>query len=161
MKLSIASKVEIRRLFQSGIPASKIGPMFGVSTGHARHMCAGIPKFVTFPNGRHKNPIAYYISADSLTSCWIWSGATSGKGINKRGLVFRNGKRIYAYRYIYELMVGEIPDGLFICHKCNNPICVNPDHIYAGTAADNMRDKEERYKRNELTRKKKQPVVSV
>lgn len=76
------------------------------------------------------------------SGCWIWTGASSPTSYPKdvRPRINVNGRPVAAYRLSYELFVGRIPSGLMICHKCNVPLCVNPDHLYAGTAKDNALD---------------------
>ena len=70
--------------------------------------------------------------------CWEWQGATheSGYGI----LTVAGGKTKSTHRLAYELHYGDIPEGLMVLHKCNNRICINPDHLYVGTHNDNMND---------------------
>lgn len=56
------------------------------------------------------------------------------------GVIYFNGRQTYTHRVSYELHVGPIPDGLFILHRCDVPACVNPDHLFVGSAADNVAD---------------------
>lgn len=73
--------------------------------------------------------------------CLEWQGALTKGGY---GIVtFEEGGRrtsTTAHRKYYELMVGKIPDGQQVNHRCDNPICINPDHMFLGTQADNIRD---------------------
>jgi hypothetical protein len=79
------------------------------------------------------------INAD--TGCWDWTGSRN----NQYGNIFirwENGRGVMqqAHRASYELLFGEIPDGLVVCHKCDNPKCIRPDHLFVGTPQDNMDD---------------------
>lgn len=70
--------------------------------------------------------------------CWLWTGY-----INPalgRPILYRDGTQEYAYRASYRVFVGQIPDGKQINHHCDVPACVNPEHLYAGTHEENMRD---------------------
>ena len=69
--------------------------------------------------------------------CWNWKSTDNGNGY---GVIRILGRYIGAHRLSYILSNGGIPDGLMICHKCNNRACCNPKHLYAGTAMDNMMD---------------------
>lgn len=72
---------------------------------------------------------------DKITGCWNWNGAPTEYGYGEFKL---NGKKIAAHRAVYEAIVGPIPTGLILHHKCKNKICVNPEHLQPLTNAQHM-----------------------
>ncbi|WP_292502878.1 HNH endonuclease [Mesorhizobium sp.] len=80
--------------------------------------------------------------------CWQWNGAVNGNGYGNFRIPEYGRGTVPAHRVAYMLCVGSMPaDGLVVRHNCDNPLCVNPNHLEAGTQADNMDDMTKRGRR--------------
>lgn len=78
---------------------------------------------------------------DSETECWVWQGKSRSGSSRMYGRIKVDGKNVAAHRFSWEMHNGtKIPEGCIVMHSCDNPSCVNPEHLSIGTHQDNMND---------------------
>ena len=84
-----------------------------------------------------------YVGSPTEGGCWPWIGAVRRRGYGVLGVLHDDGRRrnVAASRFIWEHMYGPIPAGKQVLHRCDNPSCVRPAHIFLGTASDNAHDR--------------------
>lgn len=105
----------------------------------------GITRF--YPEIRELQPgfneRRFWARVEKTDACWLWTGARSNDGYGSMTYRDPEGTRhhIRTHRVVWLLAgLGPIPEGGFICHRCDTPLCVRPDHLFLGTQTDNMRD---------------------
>ena len=97
-----------------------------------------------------KERLLEHIVVNNVTGCWEWVGCKR-RGYGHTIIGSRKDgtrKTISAHRLSYLIFHGEIPAGMEVCHKCDNPSCINPDHLFAGTRQDNVDDRERKGRNN-------------
>jgi hypothetical protein len=126
---------EIVDEYLSGASVTQIAQRRGVSYTTVRHLLLGkgvLRHAADFPLKR------FEASFVVTPGCSLWNRQLYPSGY---GCFFANGRKNRAHRFSYEVYKGEIPQGLLVLHSCDNPRCVNPDHLRVGTSYDNTQDK--------------------
>lgn len=96
--------------------------------------------------GKIKNtPKTFWNHVKKTDSCWEWLGPKDRDGYGRYNM---KPSRYGAHRLAYEWIKGPIPPNMVVCHSCDNPSCVNPDHLWIGTQLDNIADMDAKGRRN-------------
>lgn len=96
---------------------------------------------MTKKSGGQVQPVQPRLDAKStpvpFVGCRLWYGPSVPRGY---GVLSVGGRQVYTHRAAWEQRFGAIPSGMFVLHRCDNPACINTDHLFIGTPLDNMRD---------------------
>jgi len=116
------------------------GVSFHRRGSHVRYFCS----MNCYATNRRRFEENFWNKVQKTEDCWLWTGNVLNKGMGYGRISFGKRRKEYAHRFSYRLHFGDIPKGLCVCHHCDNPICVRPDHLFTGTISENFKDMREK-----------------
>lgn len=135
-RVDIYTGAELAQAFQVATPT-----IDRIVYGRSWHPSRLLRKNTTghMPPGRPPHALAerFWKKVQKTNSCWTWIGCKNRTGY---GIIRLEPRNLRAHRVSWELVNGPIPDGMHVLHRCDNPTCVNPAHLYLGTQKDNIQD---------------------
>lgn len=129
-------QVDLLPFMDRGVPIARYAAASNAAPGDSELVVA-----LDQVSGVHPSPrTRFWRKVDKGDGCWIWTGWNVPDKYGGRGKMHVNGKGHDTTRISWMLHFGAIPEGLYICHTCDNGLCVRPEHLYLGTPHDNNED---------------------
>lgn len=159
MKTPDELELFIVELYQNGKSAVEIERVTGVNNSTVGKILRRRAIPIRCPRSRklsvEQRFNKFVVPSQCDQDCWRWKGTKYGMGYGQLSAVI-NGRKtaISAHRLSYTLYVGTIPTGLCVLHKCDNPECTNPKHLFLGTPGDNVRDKHSKGRNTDINGEK-------
>jgi hypothetical protein len=151
--------------YAKGVPAENIVAMIGCSTVHQIRNRAAALKIKHRQNNRTLDERFWdYVSPEPNSGCWLWTGTISSTGYGQLRMANSGRHSLMFATHISLMLAGKpLPDGLYALHRCDNSYCVNPDHLFAGTQLDNIRDAmaKGRHSKPPLCQKGSRPLKTI